>query len=1452
MSNDPQSTVKRALVEIRNLRARLAEVEQRQRSPIAIVGMGLRLPGDVTDAASFADVLWGGVDTITEIPSERWSLDEFYADDPDAPGKMTTRFGGFLKQVDRFDPEFFGISPREAVSMDPQQRLLLELAWEALENAAIAPDSLRGKRVGVYAGLGNCDYGRAIFTDRDLIDPYFSTGTSFAVAAGRISYTLGLTGPAVTVDTACSSSLVALHLACQALQLGECDAALAGGVSLILGPEMNVSFTKGRMMSADGRCKFADAAADGYVRGEGGVVLALKRESDARANGDPILALIRGSAINQDGRTSGITAPNGPSQEDVIRTALANAGVSPDDIGYIEAHGTGTALGDPIELGALQGVFASSRTAERPLLVGSVKTNIGHTESVAGLAGTAKAILTLQRRSIPPSLHFAAGNLHVDWDHARIEVVSKSRPFPPDARGRRLVGVSAFGFSGTNAHVVIEAAEAAEPVAATVSRPMHILAVSARSEPALRSSAERLRVAVERGGDVADLCHSINVGRAGLSRRAAIIGKSQADFSQGLSALRDGVAAPTVILGNDAAEPRIAFLFTGQGAHVAGMGRGLYETSPVFRNAIDACAKAAAPHGVGDLVATMFSDDPAALDSTAAAQPAGFALQVGLLALWRSWGIEPVAALGHSLGEYAAAYAAGVISLDDAMRVIVARGRGAALCAGRAGMVAVSAPAAVLARGIQAVGDLEIATYNSAEDVVVSGAPSAVAKLAEWIQREGGRAKVLAIPYGSHSRWVEPALPVLAEALRTVTYRPANIALAANLTGALAGPEEMSNSDYWLAQMRQPVRFADAISAVASLGITHFVEIGPHPVLSAAGLECLGEGPTFVASMRRDGEPWTDLLEGLGRLYVDGAHVDWQGFDRGYARRRLAAPTYPFQRTRHWIDTAPEVTGASAAQAWQRMNAAAGKQSEQGPLGLDAAAYPAKWALLERIAAAYTVTALRHAGLFLRSETHDFARIAAKLETTEAYNGLLRRWLQRLVGAGLLHEDGDKFRSGDALAEPDLAALWREAQSQFSDNRELFAYVRHCGDMVLDVIRGLESPLETLFPDGSFDLAEGLYERSATMGYINNLAAAAVAGFAARWPDRRPLRVLEIGGGTGATTASVLPALPQRGSLYHFTDVSDLFLDRAHEKFADFPNIRFGQFDLDKDLEEQGYGPGQFDLIVSANAVHACQDLGATLSRLRTLLAPGGALALVESTTSFAWFDFTTQLIEGWRAHTDGLRTDGPLLAPDAWDHALRAAGFADVASWPRRGSSAEALGQHVVLAQAPGEFSTAPQSLAYATENEPAGAAVAPGGAVPSVAEDVLAAPEGEQLDVMRNFVRAQVAAVLRLPPDAEPDRRKRLTDLGLDSLMAVQLRNRLTRGLSLPKALPATVMFDYPTIEGLSGRLLAMLRPEEIQEPAAKSAAAPAPALAVADVAQMSDAEIEALLANREMNRT
>lgn len=1431
--SDQQSTVKRALLELRTLRGRLEATEGRLHAPIAVVGMGLRLPGGVEDADGLEQLLWGGVDAVGDIPGERWPMDILFDADPDAPGKMSTRFGGFLNNVDGFDPAFFGISAREAVSMDPQQRLLLELAWESLENAAIAPDSLGGSRMGVYVGMGNVDYSRATFPNTDLIDPYFATGSCSSVAAGRISYTLGLTGPAATLDTACSSSLVALHMACQALRLGECDAALAGGVNLILTPEMNISFSKGRMMAPDGRCKTFDAAADGYVRAEGGVVLALKLESDARAAGDRILAIVRGSAINQDGRSNGITAPNGPSQEAVIRAALANASAAAADVGYVEAHGTGTPLGDPIEMGALQAVYGQ---AGRTLPVGSIKTNIGHAEGAAGLAGVAKAILALQKASIPPSLNFKQGNPHIDWS-AGVEVATTERPFPRDARGRLVAGVSAFGFSGTNAHVILESAQPVEATPPVLERPAHLLALSAQTDAALKALAGRWKARFEAGDAPADLCHTANIGRAQLQKRAAIVGKTQQDFAAALDALAEGKAGPRTVTGEvGAAAPKVAFLFTGQGMHFAGMGRELYETSPVFRQTLDACAAAAAPHLDRDLLAAMFTDDPAALDDPLVIQPAGFALQIGLLALWRSWGVEPMAALGHSLGEYAAAYAAGIMSLEDAMRVVIARGRGAALCAGHGGMAAVSAPREVIDRGLAKIGDLEIAGQNAPQDFVVSGAPEAIAALAAFVQGEGGRAKVLPVPFGSHSRWVEPALPTLAAALSQVSFHPSNLALAANVSGALAGPEEMSTADYWVSQMRSPVRFAEGIEALSALGITHYVEIGSHPALCAAGVECLGDRPKWIASMRREGSAWTDLLEGVQRLFVDGARIDWRGFDAGYGRVRLAAPTYPFQRTRHWID-APATAPASAPAGvlWARTNAAAERQSGDGPLGLDAAAYPARWALLERIALAQTVTLLRGAGLYLAAESHDIAEIAARTGVTADFVDLLRRWLDRLAASGALTANGATYASSQALAAPDLEAMWIEAETQFADNKGLFNYIRHCGRIMDDVVAGRESPLETLFPQGGFELAQDLYERSQTMRYINAVAATAASAFAAA--AGRPLRVLEIGAGTGSTTQAVVAALPQV-AVYHFTDVSDLFLDRARERFAAYPNMRYGRFDLDLPIAEQGYAPGQYDLILSANAVHACTDLGVTLREIRSLLAPGGMLALVESTTAFAWFDFTTCLIEGWRKHADGLRTDGPLLRPDVWRRGLAEAGFAEVDAWPHAGAPGDTLGQHLILAQVAGELGA--HAAASAGDAPVAPAVTAAAVEIPTL--DILAVPAAERAHAMRDFVRGEVMAVLRTDPNDPPARHVRFADLGMDSLMAVQLRNRLSRGLVMLKPLAASVMFDHPTIDAISAYLLDALAPAAAQP--ARTKAAPSPSMTAQDVSGLGDADIEALL--------
>jgi acyl transferase domain-containing protein/SAM-dependent methyltransferase len=1465
--NNPRPTaealtpVKRALIEIRELKSQLAQAQGVLHEPVAIIGLALRLPGGVKDVSGFADLLWNGTDAITGIPAERWSLDEYYDKDLDAPGKMSTRFGGFVDAIDQFDAEFFGISPREAASMDPQQRMLLQVAWEAIEDAGHAPGGLSGSRTGVYLGICNNDYGRALFRYPELIDPYFSTGNSFSVASGRLSYFLGAQGPSVAVDTACSSSLVALHLACQGLRLGECDMALAGAVNLILTPEMNISFSKARMMAPDGRCKTFDASADGYVRGEGCVVLVLKRLSDAQAQGDRVLAVVRGSALNQDGRSGGLTAPNGPAQEDVIRAALASAQVAASDIGYVETHGTGTPLGDPIEVGALGAVLGAGRAADRPLVIGSVKTNIGHLEAAAGLAGVVKVVLSLQRRDIPPHLHFKTGNPHIDWAAWPLQVPTAHQPWDAIG-GRRLAGVSAFGFSGTNAHVILEEAPATAPVAAVKDRPTHLLALSARSDVALVELAGRyLTTLSTSSAKLADLCHTANAGRSHFAHRLAVRGQTAAQMIEALKAFIEGREHEALATGHTegAVRPQVAFLFTGQGAQYVGMGRALYDSSPVFRAALDACDAALKPHLDRGLLELIFPPDGQAspINETAYAQPVTFAIEYALATLWRSWGVEPVALVGHSLGEYAAACVASSISLEDGLRLVAARGRLTHELPADGAMAAVFAPEAVVTTALAGAHDgLTMAAYNGPEHFVISGPRASVESVSAGLVGQGVRVKPLRVPHAAHSALIEPALPGLRQVLETVHFSAPRVTLVSNLTGGLVGMDEMGHTDYWLRHMRQPVRFAQAMQTLLGQGITHFVEVGPHPVLLGMGAECAVGAPVgWLPSLHRDRPDSPDLLEGLQRLYVAGADIDWAGFDAPYGRRRVAAPTYPFRAQRHWMDVVNQapVPHVSAAQRWLGVTSALDRQAGRGPLDLDVASYPAKWACLQRITTAHAVHTLREAGLFLRQgESHTLDGLMQAARIGPSYRHLVARWLDSLVGSGALRAQGDTFVADASLPEPPLPALWAEAEVLFVDNQPLLAYVRHCGSLVAPVLLGRESPLETLFPQGSFDLAEGLYERSATMRYINGLAASAFEAMTSTVPVGRRLRVLEVGAGTGGTSSAVLAALPADRASYHFTDVSEVFLDRARAHFAAYPFMTFGSYDMDKDAAEQGYAPHSFDAIVSANAVHASKDLRAALKTLRDLLAPGGLLVLVESTMHLPWFDMTTGLIEGWQHFADDLRTDNPLLPPATWVRALREAGFDEAGAWPPAGSAAEVMGQHVIVARVPGDAVSAAgtgvssELPAPAVAVNPATVAQEQASALRQRVADAL---PGERVELLREFVRDRVVRVLRLDRSAPPGRHDRLMDLGFDSLMAVQLRNQLGAGLGLEKPLPATLMFDYPTIDALATHLLGRLAPPAAGESGdSATAAEPAPAvLGEAAVAAMSDADVEALLLDR-----
>ena len=1447
-SGEVLSPVKRALLEIRLLRERVAELECAGREPIAIVGIGIRAPGGVVDLDGFAELLWNGTDAIGPVPPERWPVEAWFDEDADAPGKMYTREGGFIAAVDQFDAEFFGIAPIEAASMDPQQRLVLELAWEALEDAGRAPASLAGSRTGVFLGIANNDYGRALFAHPELIDPYFSSGNAFSIASGRLAYLLGLHGPAVSIDTACSSSLVALHLACQSLRAGECELALAGGVNLILTPEINVNFCKAGMMSRDGRCKTFDAAADGYVRGEGGALIALRRLKDALADGDRILAIIRGTAVNQDGRSNGLTAPNGPAQEAVIRAALQAAGVAPAQIGYVETHGTGTSLGDPIEVNALGAVLSEGRVPDSKVAIGSVKTNVGHLEAAAGIVGLAKAVLALRRQAIPPHLHFSTPNPYIDWATLPVTVPVKAQPWPAD--GPRYAGVSSFGFSGTNAHIVLEEAPRSDARAGR-ERAQYLLPLSGRDGRALDELAAR-HLRILEGSDaarisLADYCHTAGSGRSHFAQRAVVRANSVSGLVAGLSAFRSGGPAPDVVSGAASPlSPRVAFLFPGQGPQYLEMGRGLYVAEPVFRETFDACLDAFDGHLPASLRDVVFGSDRERLDQTQFAQPAMFTIEVALAALWRSWGIEPVAVMGHSFGEYAAACVAGVVSVADGARMVAVRARLTQSLPSGGSMAVIEATGDAVREAITASGrdDVAIAALNGSSNTVISGARGVVDSIAAKFASSGARVKSLRVSHAFHSPLVEPVLDEFEREVAQIAFAPPQVQLVSSRSGALIDPASPPSARYWREHMREPVRFADAIVTLREMQITHFIEMSPHPVLLGMGAELVA-GAQWLPSLREGQDVWPVMLDSLQQLYCAGATVEWRAV-QGEGCRVASLPTYPFQRRRHWVDAVNLNAARPSPDRWAMLSGAMDRQSERGPLDLNAASYRDKYECLARLTSAHAIATLRDAGLFGRAgEKHCVDAVLEAAGIAPTYRHLIARWLAGLARRGTLRAQGEAYVSDQPLPDPQLDALWREAETQFTDNRPLFDYVRNCGQRVAAVLRGRESPLETLFPDGSFELARGLYERSSTMLYINALAGAAIEALGVTVPSGGMLRVLEIGGGTGGTTSSLLPVLPPKRTKYLFTDVSDAFLDQARGRFAAFPFVEYGIFNLDVGIDEQGYSAGQFDLIVSANCVHAAKDLRAAMVRLLELLAPGGVLVLVESTVHLEYFDMTTGLIEGWQHFADDLRGDNPLLPPAVWVEALQQAGFAAARAWPGTGSLAECLGQHVIVACAPGEVVMAPATadISHATAGSPARTATGGSPAKHWLQRLEHAGTDDERLELLRDLVREQVTRVLHLAAESAPSRHDRLMDLGMDSLMAVQLRNGLSQALG--RTLPSTMMFDHPTIDAMAAYLARKVG--ESAPAASASATVAAPAVDAAAIAAMSDAEIERLLDQR-----
>jgi len=893
-------------------------------SAIAILGMSCRLPGGVRTPEELWVLLAQGRDAITEVPRERWDVDKYYDPDPERAGKMYSRWGGFIGDLAEFDAGFFGIAPREAASLDPQQRLLLEVSWEALERAALSPDRLLGSRSGVFVGISGSDYGARLLHHRSLeqLDAYVGTGNLASVAAGRLAYWLGFGGPTLAVDTACSSSLVAVHLACQSLRDGECELALAAGVNLLLAPQGSVALSRMRALSPDGRCKPFAAAANGYVRSEGCGVLVLKRLADAQRDGDPVLAVIRGSAMNQGGRSNGLTAPSGLAQQAVIRRALAQAGVTPAQVGYVEAHGTGTALGDPIELQSLDAVLHPGRAAENPAIVGALKSNIGHAEAAAGVAGLIKAVLVLQHGVIPANLHFQAPNPHISWSELALKIPTEPIPWT-GAGGARIAGVSSFGISGTNAHVILEAAPppAAAPDPA-VERPLHLLPLSARNDAALRALAELHadRLAASPAPSLGDTAFSIGTGRSAMEQRLALIAGTSQQAQQKLRQFAGGELPADCVRGSREPDRRakIAFLFTGQGAQYVGMGRELQETQPVFRAALQECAQLLEPVLPLPLLSVLYpaEGEVSPLDDTAYTQPALFAVEYALFALWRSWGIEPAVVLGHSVGEYVAACVAGVMSLKDGLRLVAERGRLMQKLAPGGAMASVRADAAAVSAALsEYAGEVAIAAYNAPDQIVLSGPRAQLEALCRRLAEQGIKTRQLVGTQAFHSPLMEPILEDFERFAARVELKPAQLPLVSNLTGRLAA-EELAHAEHWRRHAREPVRFAEGMRTLHELGVNTYVEIGPQPTLLALGAATLpGPDLGWLPSLRKERSGWAVMLESLARLWCSGVEVDWLGFERPFGRRRVAVPTYPWQRQRHWIDADVEPAGELPAEA---------------------------------------------------------------------------------------------------------------------------------------------------------------------------------------------------------------------------------------------------------------------------------------------------------------------------------------------------------------------------------------------------------------------------------------------------------------------------------------------------------------------------------------------------------
>jgi acyl transferase domain-containing protein/NADPH:quinone reductase-like Zn-dependent oxidoreductase/acyl carrier protein len=1598
--------------------------------PIAIIGMACRFPG-AADVNAFWELLRRGGDALRDVPPNRYlDLEDLLDPRTGKPCKIATLQGGFLDDIDLFDPYPFNISPREAAFIDPQQRLLLETAWEALEDAGLDLRRLAGSNTGVYTGQWLNDYhARVSQATRDW-NIHTILGTAMFAASGRLSFVFDFQGPSISVDTACSSALVAVHLACKGLATGECGLALAGGTNLILRSDATIGFSASRALSPEGRCKFGDALANGFVRSEGAGVIVLKTLAQALADGDPIHAVIRGSAVNNGGQLSGsLMAPAEEGQYRLMRQAYACAGTSAADLDYVEAHGTGTRVGDPMELRALGRILTEERgpaaASAPPCLVGSVKGNIGHTEGASGVAGLIKAVLCLKHREVPPTLQFHQPSPKVPWDSLPLRMATAATPIPIVAsRDRAVVAVNSFGLAGTFAHVILE--EAPRPAGASIlvgtpraSAAVHLLPIAARSDRALNKLADGyadLLQTTDCRSD--DLCYSASLRRTHHEARVAVVGRSPKEMADGLRAFTHGEPMRQVFSGrhDPSCPPKVAFVFSGQGPQWARMGLKLFTTEPVFCDVLQRLDTLIQAKVGWSLLHELGAGPDSRLNQTAIAQPAIFAIQVGLAALLESWGIHPAAVVGHSVGEAAAAYIAGALTFEDAVHTICHRGRIMQDAIGLGKMAAVELTEAEARELLTPYGErLALAAINGPRSLTLSGAAAALQEVCAKVEARGRFCRVLDVEYAFHSNQMDRFLGDMEAALVSVAARRRTLPLYSTVHGDLAGEGDFGPT-YWLRNIRDTVRFAAAIRKMAEAGCNLFLEISPHPVLAHSVKQCLEdlpERPPVFTTLQREGDEALLMRCALGALYAHGCDPDWASlFPQG--GRYVSLPTYPWQRERFWVEekkaastatanrrrrrdgtpacpllpqylrpagqpdnhfweasislqsfpwltdhrveerpifpaagyllmalaAAEEVRGVAAIGAtefseamflsedgnqtlqlglqgdkweinscstttasspWrkhvagvvapgplaaapaafaleafcsgnrQTVSASAHYQAmkvgrlDYGPCfrGVDgtwagdgeavarltlpeAVATEAPWygthpatldacfqALLvlvrsgpddhslwlpqgiesarlwhhpdaddtlwgrvvarprpdtagpqfigdvfllnsrgqvlvevrglrlrrvdrlredisdwmyevewhsrplpvcvderradfvptpkelevllearpagaepeqelvravmhdlDHISALFTVAALHQLGLsFVPGRCFRTEELARELGIVDQHRRLLNRLLGILTEDGHLSREGDIWRIVRAPKEELPLPAWEAAALRHPEFAEALHLFRRCSTNLAEVLAGRGDALELLFGSGAMEHLQRLYTRSPFLRAANELVGRAVQEAVRRLPQGRTLRVLEIGGGTGGTTAFILPMLPAGRSRFVFTDLSTFFLSKARERFADYPFVEYGALDIEKDPVGQGLAAQGFDIVVAANCLHATRNLRQTLANARRLLAPGGCLVLNELTRPRRWLDLIFGLTEGWWLFEDtDLRPEHALLSPAAWRQVLTETGFESAVTVPEKGQQFEDA--RVVLARRPdeqGETAAAP-----------------------------------------------------------------------------------------------------------------------------------------------------------------